>query len=209
MKNILIISVLLVLGLKGFGQNYVTFKSDTFNCIDSGNLKQGLWKTFEVHYESKNLQPYMDDEGKMHSFPDIRCVPREITDSSLIVTEEGFYKDDKKIGTWKYYICDTPSSRTIEREITYHENGSITLLHLTDNYLIEINGDTSSITGYINNTDSILVNCQNKQCVFSIDNDKVFRDFRYNEMIDFEMELEKAINGMYATEIRKIRASKK
>ena len=145
MKNLLIILIVLLTAQTGFGQDCMIFKTDTFNCTDSAHFKQGLWRTFEVYYISKNLEPYMDNDGKLLFSPYTRCVPREITDSSLIITEEGLYKDNKKIGTWKYYINDTPISRTRESEITYHENGRITRVNLIDNYLIEINGDTSNI----------------------------------------------------------------
>lgn len=204
MKNLIIISVFLLLGLKGFGQNCVTFKSDTFNCTDSGNLKQSLWKTFEIHYESKSLQPYMDNEGKMHSFPGIRCVPREITDSSLIITAEGFYKDNKKVGVWKYFYHGGCFVSEIRTEY-YNEDGSFDLEE--NDYEISYNKDSSIVACMTNfSKDTINIKCLNKLCKTSFGNNTL-NQFKQNSDA-IEIEIIKIVGGIYYREIKRIKELK-
>lgn len=53
----------------------ITLEHDTINVVDFNDKKQGLWITFK---------------------------PLNITEP-ITKLEEGYYKDDKKIGYWKYY----------------------------------------------------------------------------------------------------------
>ncbi len=53
----------------------ITLEQDTINIVDFNDKKQGLWITYK---------------------------PLNITEP-ITKLEEGYYKDDKKVGYWKYY----------------------------------------------------------------------------------------------------------
>lgn len=78
---------------------------DTINCLDCDGRKQGHWivTKYIVHKSPDTLRPHEKEEP----------IPT--------IVEEGFYKDDKKEGVWKYYNKEDGSLK----DSVVYKNGEI------------------------------------------------------------------------------------
>ncbi len=99
-------------------------------------------------------------------------------EESGMIKSDGNYLDNKKIGTWKY----RDAVLSVGTYITYNADGRIIEDHSSsDYYKIEINKDSSIMTGYFLDSkdslgtegyvtysqDSIIIYCQNQNCKFT------------------------------------------
>ncbi len=90
---------------------------------------------------------------------------------------KGHYKDNKKVGTWDYYN-DNNHLISVDKQITYCQNGTIKIDHLIERYSIEINNDTSVVIGYFNHDlDTIKINCQNEMCSLTLTDKRELKVF--------------------------------
>lgn len=203
MKNFLAILIFLFVVKTGFGQDCVVFKNDTFNCIDNSELKQGLWRDYNIYYYLDDSLKWYSDNGRL-----VEVTPKhgasKIIDSSLVISKEGFYKDNKKIGIWKYYSV-TGCSRYSTRTEYYKQDGSFEMEE--NDFKINYNSDSSIVKGMTTYPkDNISLECLDRLCKTSFDNIVVY-EFK-QKTNDIDIEIIKIVERVYYREIERIKELK-
>ena len=192
MKQILFILTLLIT-ISTYGQKCDTINVENINCVDKDNLKQGFWKITEKKILLSWHSGYGSKDGCQYG-ENVEYIP----------ISEGLYKNDKKVGTWKYFRMDNLTALT-EKEITYLNNGGVKVVNLIENTTLEYNRDTTIIKGFLNyKKDIIYLNCSQKKCSFKLDSDKEITAFDLTEFFKFDYELTRLKIGMYDRKIKEI-----
>jgi hypothetical protein len=192
MKQILFILTFLIT-ISIYGQKCDTINGKYVNCIDSDNLKQGFWKITEKKILLSWHSGYGSKDGCQYG-ENVEYIP----------LSEGQYKNDKKVGTWKYFKTNNLTILT-EKEITYLNNEEIKVLNFNENTTIEYNKDSTIIKGFLNyKKDTIYLNCSEKKCSFKLESDKEIIAFDLTEFFKFDYELTRLKIGMYDRKIKEI-----
>jgi len=162
-------------------------QNDTLNTIDKNGLKQGYWK----EYNYKKLVSSHEDFGNNSN---------EIIFYDTLLLAEGNYKNSQKIGTWMYYNLLNTNQNILEKTITYLDNNRFIEKNIYYNYTIETDIDTSYIKGeFYNKLDTVFFSCDNNNCIFFLDEEKILKSFPKNR---FEYEFYGLLMGDYNREIR-------
>lgn len=195
MKRIIFILFLLT-SLASYGQTCDTIDGQQINCIDSNGQKQGFWK------ERKKILLYSSYSGLGSKEG---CQYKEVY--RYLPGAEGQYKDNKKTGTWKFY-GDNEHLISVEKEITFGENGTVKEENFRDSSVIEFNKDTSVVTGYIYyNGDTINLKCIDKKCTFKLNPNREISTFEITDFNKFDYELLRLKFGMYDRKIKEIKTN--
>ena len=190
MTNILTI-LLLTISLTTYGQTCDTIDEKLINCVDTNGLRQGYWELTKKEILVSGYGGLGSKEG---------C--RYFEKAEFYPLAKGEYFDDKKIGTWEYYSGD--KSATLERKITYFDNGSIKDENLSDRYLIEISMDTSKVKGQLyHDLDTVIIECHSKFCTIQLSDNQLLTSFEFVDMDKLELELLRLQMGVYNREIKK------
>jgi len=173
-----------------FGQTCDTIDGKIFNCIDINGHRQGLWKEQKKILEYSSHSGLGSKEGCRYS--------EKFRHETL---GEGYYSDNKKIGTWKYYGGNGHLAY-VEKEVTLNKGGTITEKNFIDSSVFEFSKDSSIIKGYIlHKGDTLNVAYSNGKGTFKFDNDKVILDFDCPDFNKFDCELLRLKYGIYDREI--------
>lgn len=190
MTNILTI-LLLTLSLTTYGQTCDTINEKLINCVDTNGLRQGYW-------ELTKKKILVSGHGGLGSKEGCRYFEK----AEYYPLAKGEYLNDKKIGTWEYYLGD--KSAHLTRKITYFKNGSIRDENLVDRYLIEISKDTLKVKGQLYHyLDTINIDCQANVCKVELSNSEDLFRFEFTDMDKLEFELLRIQMGVYNREIKK------
>jgi len=177
------------------GQSCGTIKGEIINCIDSAGLKQGYWK----ETRKKVLLSWYGGLGSKEG-----C--RYGEDVVYLPVAEGYYQDNQKVGTWKYY-SNNDHLISVDREITYFKDGGIKDDNFLEWYSIQLNNDTSIVSGYIfHDKDSVRVECKMGTCRFELTNRKELLSFTLFEYFKLEYEMLRVTSGTYDIDIKKLNA---
>ncbi len=207
MKYLILILFILFVKLNVFSQDYIIFKTDTFNLTDKQNLKQGLWLDYDIGYVIDSSPSWVYDDTKFVDISNNSCFLKTIIDSFLVIKEEGYYKNNIKIGEWKHWR--TGHSGYVDFTKTFHENGNFTKTNRVDNYSYEISKDSLYIFGYVYYSDSIFFNCQNNNCELLLEDNTFFKRFSFKTILEFEYEIDKIRYGMYDYDLKRIKSLSK
>jgi hypothetical protein len=178
--------ILLFFSLYACAQKSKTFfiAQDTINQTDSLGLKQGYWAQLnDPIWDFAPYAGYLELKGW-----------------------EGHYKNNKKIGKWKYYYGDNfdgclRSGMWLTREENYYVNGDFCEEKLIGTtYKLCLNSDTTKGLFFLK-PDTFQINCKNLECILSLYNKEVTK-FKSKEI---EIEIEKFLLGMYRRRIREIK----
>lgn len=184
--------LLLTLSLTAIGQTCDTINGKVINCIDTSGLKQGYWEITRKKIIVSGYSGLGSKEG---------C--RYFEKADFIPVAKGHYKDGKKIGTWDYY-SDNDHLISVDKQITYYSNGNQKIENGTEQYSIEINKDTSEVTGqFFHDFDTIQINCKNQLCVLTLTNKTELITFPFSDIYGIEYELLRLRMGIYDREIRR------
>jgi hypothetical protein len=146
-----------------FGQRCETIGGKVINCIDKDSLKQGFWYEYNIDKilttDSFNRNPgaigFHNDEGKVYT-----------------PVAEGFYKDNKRIGTWTYYVGFYNDPDAHEKTVLFTDSGFRYEIDSFYHYTFRISDDTSSLSGKLFlKKDTIDVVCKDRKC-------KLYNPFR-------------------------------
>ena len=185
MRRLLIIPYILA-SLASSGQSCETIDGQTINCSDNINQKQGFWKERKIILTYCSYSCFGNNNG---------CKYKE--ENVYVTLAEGEYKDNKKIGKWKFYD-DNNNTSTFKEEVTFAENGRIYVNNISDKYFIEFNKDSTELNGYIKyQEDTISVICINKKCAFKLNSNEEFITFDYLGWEKVEYEFLRLKIGMY------------
>lgn len=199
MKNHLII-LFFLMGIHTYGQICDTINGIGINCIDRNGWRQGLWEEYVYSWSEDPKSIY----GPQYGF----CGVKPLIKSKIGVSSTGNYRNNKKIGTWKYF-SESTDTFFINREITYHTNGSITERNFRNDFKVTFNVDSSLIRGYAyHKGDSIHILCSNKMGTFKLKN-RILLNFDYPNFYAFKLELIRLLNDYYDSNIRQAKFSKK
>lgn len=189
---------------------------EPMNCIDLNGLKQGTWVTYE------NKLRYCYDSLGINSLSSI-----------------GNYKDNKKIGSWRYFIGPKYNSG-ITKEVIYHTSDSIEenmfgFMSIAEktifksgkaiykkvesfvySFVMEFKDGERIIKGeYIanqridNNQEKVSLICEGDSCLFTLDDNQVLLSFTSQDLNKFEFELERLAMGLYTRKIKTLKAAVK
>lgn len=190
MTNILTI-LLLIISLTTYGQTCDTIDGNLINCTDTAGLRQGYWEVTKKKILVSGYEGYGSKEGCRY-FEKAEYYPRS----------KGNYKDGKKIGTWDYHSGEHLIS--LDRQITYYEDGSIKDENLADRYVLNISSDTKVVTGQLyHDSDSISIDCQSNKCLLKLSNGQELMSFHFTDLDKLEYELLRLNIGVYDREIKK------
>ena len=178
--------IILFFSLYAFAQQSKTIfiSQDTINQTDSLGLMQGYWAQLnDPIWDFPPYGGYLELKGW-----------------------EGHYKDNKKIGKWKYYYgyelegCIN-YGMWLTREETYYISGDFCEEKLIGTaYKLCLNSDTTEGLFYLK-PDTFQINCKNSECILSLHNKEVSK-FKSKEI---EIVIEKFLLGMYRVRIREIK----
>jgi antitoxin component YwqK of YwqJK toxin-antitoxin module len=84
---------------------------DTVNYLDVNGLKQGHWILFEVGLSNVNVSITLSPDS-VEKRAVVNC------QSGKCKIEEGFYKNDKKIGLWKSFNSDGTVKDSVDYKIS-------------------------------------------------------------------------------------------
>jgi len=195
MTNILTI-LLLTISLTTYGQTCDTIDGKLINCTDTAGLRQGYWELTKKKILVSGYGGLGSKEGCRY-FEKAEYYPRS----------KGAYKDGKKIGTWDYYSGEHLIS--LDRKITYYEDGSIKDDNSADRYMLNISSDTTVITGqFYHDLDSIRINCRENKCLLTFTSGQELMSFQISDIDKLEYELLRLKIGVYDREIKKTHANK-
>lgn len=182
--------LLLIFTLSTYGQKCDTIDGKFINCVDSSGLKQGYWELTKKKILVSGHSGLGSKEG---------C--RYFEKAEYYPLSKGKYKNDKKIGTWDYYSGDHLVS--LDRKVTYYEDGSVKDENLTDLYELEITSDTLNVNGYFyHDLDTMSVNCQTQTCSIRLSDGQELMNFEFSDMDKLEFELLRLKIGVYNRKIK-------
>ncbi len=152
------------------------------NYSDSLGQKQGLW----VHY---NLL-FNQWCSPLSNGPSDTCF-RQIS--------KGYYQDNKKVNTWRYFR-DEGCYRTTEREEIYKSDGSVTELKNNETSVSNFNKDSSIVLckAIVGKTDTISIKCLNKNNCIAKFKDETLETFPFSSL---DNRLLGISNGLYDRKI--------
>jgi len=176
--------------LTTFGQTCDTVAGKFINCVDAAGFRQGYWELQKKHVLFSGYSGFGSEQG-CHYFEEAKYFP----------LAQGHYSDNKKVGTWDHYSGDRLVS--LDRRITYFQNGSVKDEHLVDRYTLEINQDTSSVSGmFYHRLDSIKIECQEEKCSYTLSTGQKLTTFSFAKFDTLEYELLRLKLNVYDEEIR-------
>ncbi len=192
-------ALLFMTSLASFGQSCDTIDGTVRNCFDANGLKQGYWEYQREVYKVSSYGGYGTKEGCQYS-EHVTYAPEST----------GYFKDDYKVGKWKYYDGFTYNEKRqieglLEKEITYNPDGSV----IEDKngqwgyyYSLRFNVDTSAVDGYfIRHSDTIWVECLSATCHFTLTNENALSEFSFNSLAVLEEQLFRLTTGLYDRDI--------
>lgn len=184
--------ILTLFNLFVFSQSCDTLNGKLVNCFDSLNLKQGYW-------EILNPKSLVTISNCFGSNEESRVTPKYHLQSA------GRYEDNVKIGLWKYY---SGLNNRLCKKIIYKADGSIGLNNLTDNYILNINPDSTVINGqFYSLSDTIYIKCKKTDCSFNLKKNTEFKHFKFYNFDNLEFELLRLKSGVYNRAIKKIKST--
>ena len=160
---------------------------------DSLGRKQGYWRAGELRVVSSSYNGLGSVQG---------CRYEEVLDTT--VWEEGYYQNDEKINTWKYYNNDCHNCKqklyllhnwqngkiiteqNLDEGFTRHflPNGSIHEISTAYNYDINYTLGFALVQGQaLYKNDTVLVDCNNGNCTFRVGK-KTFLSFLPGKLMD-------------------------
>jgi hypothetical protein len=142
-------------------QSCETYFGKTINCIDKESLKQGFWYEYKIikilTTDSLRRNPkafgFHNDEGRVE-----------------IPIAEGYYKDNKKIGEWKFYkglfYNDNYANPTShEQKVIYTDSNYFRIIDTFWHFIATVSNDTSNLEGTLFlKDDTVKIICRNKLC---------------------------------------------
>ncbi|MDZ4844808.1 MAG: hypothetical protein SH857_04575 [Chitinophagales bacterium] len=97
---------------------------------------------------------------------------------------------------------------TRESQVFYFEDGSTKEENYIDEYVIEVNADSSIVAGYVfHMTDSIKIDCKEFVCSFTLSNGLPCMSFSFEEFFRLEYELLRVKSGLYNYDFKKLQAN--
>lgn len=152
--SLIIVSQLLSYFL--FGQRCDTIEGQIMNCVDKDSLKQGYWYEYYI--------------SKILTTDSFNRNPRAIgfhNDKGIVYTPiaEGFYKDNKRIGSWTYYEGFYNDPDAHEKTVVFTDSGFRYEIDSFYHYRFKISDDSSNVTGKLFlKKDTVNVTCKNGNC---------------------------------------------
>lgn len=178
------------MSLTFYGQTCDTIDGNLINCIDTAGLRQGYWELTKKKILVSGYGGLGGEDGCGY-FDKTECYPRS----------KGTYKDGKKIDTWEYYSGEHLIS--LDRKITYYKDGAIKDDYLAERYTLNINSDTTVITGrFYLDIDSLNIDCQVGKCIVTLTDGQELTSFQFNDFDKLEFELLRIKIGAYNKEIK-------
>jgi hypothetical protein len=175
-------------GLISFAQTCDTIDGQVVNCVDNKGLRQGYWLE-----RKKILQ--VSGYGCFGIKDDCTYFEK----NKFILSSEGLYIDNKKIGLWNYYDNFNNERGDIEKKIIYN-NQSTQEINYTYKYFISLSSDTTNGSGRVYlDIDTVKVTCRQKKCIAETSENIRFLQFPINQL---EYELCRIGIGVYDREIR-------
>jgi hypothetical protein len=157
MKNINLILFLTCLTNMVCGQTYDNIATQHFgkgkvelNFTDSLGFKQGIWINYKLIINKYNSE----------------LLRTEVTDTSLIKTSSGEYKNNKKIGKWEYYDTECYGCG-VEKIETHNPDGTVEEIKYSRLCKTIYNADSSIVQSIVFSIekDTVSINCIDKNCV--------------------------------------------
>ena len=180
----------LVISLTAYGQTCDTIDGKFINCIDSTGYRQGYWELTEKKILVSGYNGFGSKEG---------C--RYFEEAEYYLRSSGNYKNGKKVGTWNFYSGEQLVS--LDRKITFYENGSIKDENLGGRYTLNINNDSSAINGqFFHDLDSIRIDCKANKCILKLTYGQELMSFQFKDLDKVEYELLRLNLGVYDLEIK-------
>jgi hypothetical protein len=190
-----ILNILFILiGYNSYGQICDTVEGKFFNCFDINGRRQGFWKVQEKIIDHSSYSGLGTKGG---------C--RYYEEFHFETLSEGFYNDDIKVGTWKYYNNEW-NSYFLEKEINYNKGGTFTVKNLIDSSTIEYSNDSSIIEGFVlHKGDTINIAFSSEICSFKLYKHQAILAFDCSDLDKFEYELLRLKYGLYDRKINVIK----
>jgi hypothetical protein len=154
---------LILCSLVGLAQKCEILEGKEMNCIDKDSLRQGFWFEYSV-------QKILTTDSFMRN--PRAFGPHNRSGEVFTPLAEGFYKDNKRVGGWTYYVGFYNDKDAHLKTVIFTDSGYRYEIDSFYHYNFKISDDTSSLTGklYLKN-DTVDVLCKGGKC-------KMYNPFR-------------------------------
>jgi hypothetical protein len=130
---------------------------------------------------------------------------RYVGKADYLLTAKGHYRNNKKIGTW---VCSSDNDLfiSVDKQITNYSNGNKKVENRIEQCSIEINIETSEISGYLyHDLARIKINCREQNCKLYLSHDNQLMNFHFPVLQMLEYELKGLRKGIYDREIKRMK----
>lgn len=186
--------LLLTFRLTALGQSCDTINGKVINYIDTKGLRQGYWEFTRKNILVSGLNGLGSKEG---------C--RYVEKAAYLPIAKVHYRDNKKIGTLEY-CTDNDYLISVDKQITYYSNRNKKVENGIEQYSIEINNETSEVSGYFyHEIASIKINYNDQNCKLHLSDDNELMNFHFPNLQMLEYELLSLRMGFYDREIKRMK----